>query len=215
MKFIRKHIPYYSTPFKAIDRLKLLCERISSTINEDSGSLPKWNNGLVTLSLFGRGKKKTTPTANVREIEQELLSIINDINGDDCPKLYRAQFIIVFDELDKITKAASKSLNRDESNDKESTPDFDATLDGFTDAMAFEERKQNVLRLLANMKLFISSVKAKCVFISGHELFDASMADLSDREFAINSIFNGVLNVSSFLTPEKGEMDVRDRKSVV
>ena len=208
MKFIRKHIPYYSTPFKAIDRLKLLCERISSTINEDSGSLPKWNNGLVTLSLFGRGKKKTTPTANVREIEQELLSIINDINGDDCPKLYRAQFIIVFDELDKITKAASKSLNRDESNDKESTPDFDATLDGFTDAMAFEERKQNVLRLLANMKLFISSVKAKCVFISGHELFDASMADLSDREYAINSIFNGVLNVSSFLTPEKGEMDV-------
>lgn len=208
LKAVRKHIPYYSTPFKAIERLKLLCERINSTVVEDSGSMPQYNKGLVTLSLFGRGKNKTTPMANVREIEQELLSIINDINGSDCPGLYKAQFIIVFDELDKITKAASKSLKKDEINDKGSTPDFDTTLDGFTDAMAFEERKQNVLRLLANMKLFISSVKAKCVFISGHELFDASMADLSDREFAINSIFNGVLNVSSFLTPEKGETDV-------
>ena len=65
-----------------------------------------------------------------------------------------------------------------------------------------------MLRLLANMKLFIASVKAKCVFISGHELFDASLADLSDREFAISSIFNGVLNVSSFLSPEREQSDV-------
>lgn len=208
LKTVRKHIPYYSTPFKAIERLKLLCERINSTVIEDLGTMPQYNKGLVTLSLFGKGKNRTTPMANVREIEQELLSIINDINGNSCPNLYKAQFIIVFDELDKITKAVNKSWPKDENVEKGSTPDFDTTLDGFTDAMAFEERKQNVLRLLANMKLFISSVKAKCVFISGHELFDASMADLSDREFAINSIFNGVLNVSSFLTPEKGETDV-------
>ena len=74
--------------------------------------------------------------------------------------------------------------------------------------MEYEERKKNILHLLSNMKLFITSVKAKCVFISGHELFDASLADLSDREFAISSVFNGVLNVDSFLSPEREQNDV-------
>lgn len=208
LKAIRKLIPYYSTPFKALDRLKLLCDRINSTLHEETGAHPRYNSSFFTISVLGEGKNKTTPMANVREIEQELLSIINNINGEDCPKPYRAQFVIVFDELDKITKAKNKETVNKEEKDKESTPDFDTSVDGFTDAMAYEERKQNVLRLLANMKLFISTVSAKCVFISGHELFDASMADLSDREFAINSIFNGVLNVSSFLSPEKGETDV-------
>lgn len=207
-RIIRKHLPYFSVPYNSLERLSYLCERIKSNINESSGSVPRYSSSFLTLSLFNKSKNKTTPMANVREIEQELLSIINEINGDDCPWLYRAQFIIVFDELDKITKAASRVLTKEEKQDREGTPDFDTTVNGFTDAMAYEERKQNVLRLLANMKLFISSVNAKCVFISGHELFDASMADLSDREFAINSIFNGVLNVSSFLSPERGETDI-------
>ena len=204
---IRKRVPYFSVPFQSLDRLSLLCERIKSTINEETGAHPRYNSSFFTVSVLGEGKNKMTPMANVREIEQELLSIINGINGEDCPKSYQAQFVIVFDELDKITNAASKG-SAGEEREKEGTPDFDTTVDGFTDAMAYEERKQNVLRLLANMKLFISTVKAKCVFISGHELFDASMADLSDREFAINSIFNGVLNVCSFLSPERGETDV-------
>lgn len=207
-KSIRKLIPYYSTPFKALDNLKLLCDRIDSTIHEETGAHPRYNSSFFTISVLGEGKNKITPMANVREIEQELLSIINSINGEDCPKPYRAQFVIVFDELDKITKAANKETGNKEDNGKDRTPDFDTSVDGFTDAMAYEERKQNVLRLLANMKLFISTVNAKCIFISGHELFDASMADLSDREFAINSIFNGVLNVSSFLSPEGGEKDI-------
>ena len=207
-KSIRKLIPYYSTPFKALDNLKLLCERIDSTLHEETGALPRYNSSFFTISVLGEGKNKITPMANVREIEQELLSIINSINGEDCPKPYRAQFVIVFDELDKITKAVNKEPGKKDDNERDKTPDFDTSVDGFTDAMAYEERKQNVLRLLANMKLFISTVNAKCIFISGHELFDASMADLSDREFAINSIFNGVLNVSSFLSPEGGEKDI-------
>lgn len=208
LKVFRNLIPYYSTPYKALDKLKLLCDRINSTLHEETGAHPRYNSSFFTISVLGEGKNKITPMANVREIEQELLSIINSINGENCPKLYRAQFVIVFDELDKITKAVNKETGNKNDNEKDRTPDFDTSVDGFTDAMAYEERKQNVLRLLANMKLFISTVNAKCIFISGHELFDASMADLSDREFAINSIFNGVLNVSSFLSPEGGEKDI-------
>lgn len=207
-KALRKHAYFISVPFNSLQRLDTLSERIASTVNVETGSHPQYNSSILNLSFGNKGKSMSTPKATVRELEQELLGIINDINGDDCPLDYRAQFILVFDELDKITKQAQKSAGQGQIDKIETSPEFDSSVKGFTDDMAYEERKQNVLRLLANMKLFIASVKAKCVFISGHELFDASLADLSDREFAISSIFNGVLNVSSFLSPEREQSDV-------
>lgn len=213
LKAIRKHAYFVSLPFNSLSRLDVLCDRISATVNVEEGAHPQYSSSFFNFSFGKEGKSKTVSKATVRELEQELLGIINDINGEDCPRDYRAQFILVFDELDKITKAAQK---RDQAQvmDDESIPEFDTSMKGFTDDMAYEERKQNVLRLLANMKLFIASVKAKCVFISGHELFDASLADLSDREFAISSIFNGVLNVSSFLSPEREQSDVSSMTEV-
>ena len=210
-KWIRKHIPKYSVPYESIERLNILCDRISSTISEEKGINKRYSNKFFSFPFYSN-RKRFMPMANVREIEQELLAIINNINSKNCPKEYQAQFIIVFDELDKITKASDKMHNG--GTEGTNLPDFETSVKGFTDTMAYEERKQNVLRLLANMKLFIASVKAKCVFISGHELFDASLADLSDREFAVSSIFNGVLNVSSFLSPEREETDVSSMTEV-
>lgn len=214
LKAIRKHAYFISVPFDALRRLDVLCDRIAATVNVEEGSHPQYSSSFFNFSFGKEGRSKTLAKATVRELEQELLGIMNEINGDDCPRDYRAQFIIVFDELDKITKAAQKRERVNSVDENETNPEFDTSVKGFTDAMAYEERKQNVLRLLANMKLFIASVKAKCVFISGHELFDASLADLSDREFAISSIFNGVLNVSSFLSPEREQSDVSSMTEV-
>ena len=214
LKSLRKKIPYFSTPYNSLDRLDALCERVSSSLNEEKGTHPQYSSNFFNFSFGKAGKSKSTPIATVRELEQELMGIVNNINGTECPYEYCAQFIIVFDELDKIANARKKSDIELVENDEETTPAFETSVRGFTDAMAYEERKQKVLRLLANMKLFITSVKAKCVFISGHELFDASLADLSDREFAISSIFNGVLNVSSFLSPEREESDVSSMTEV-
>lgn len=213
-KGIRKHAYYVSLPFNTLQRLDVLCDRIASTVNIEEGSHPQYSSSFFNFSFGKEGKTKTTPKATVRELEQELLGILNDINGKNCPRDYRAQFILVFDELDKITKGARQNNQVQPPTGDETNPEFESSVKGFTDAMAYEERKQNVLRLLANMKLFIASVKAKCVFISGHELFDASLADLSDREFAISSIFNGVLNVSSFLSPEREQSDVSSMTEV-
>lgn len=211
---ISKHAYFVSLPFNSLRRLDMLCDRIASTLNVEEGSHPQYSSSFFNFSFGKEGKIKTMPKATVRELEQELLSILNDINGDNCPSSYRVQFILVFDELDKITKASPQSNRTQTEGNDETMPEFDTSVKGFSDAMAYEERKQNVLRLLANMKLFIASVKAKCVFISGHELFDASLADLSDREFAISSIFNGVLNVSSFLSPEREQSDVSSMTEV-
>lgn len=214
LKAIRKKTPYFSVPYKSLDRLEALCERVSSSLNEEKGIHPQYSSSFLNFSFGKAGKSKSTPIATVRELEQELMEIINNINGVDCPNKYCAQFIIIFDELDKIASNHKKGSIEPDGSGEEITPSFDTSVKGFTEAMPYEERKQNVLRLLANMKLFITSVKAKCVFISGHELFDASLADLSDREFAISSIFNGVLNVSSFLSPEHEESDVSSMTEV-
>lgn len=206
-KLICSKLPFISTPYKAIQRLNSLCDRINANVNEDTGTLPKVSNNWLTVSVLGRGKNKVYPIANVREIEQELQEIINSINDDTyCPRIFQIQFIIVFDEMDKVS--SSSDNNTQQENNAVETPEFDTSVEGFSGTMGYEARKRDILHLLANMKLFIATVRAKCVFISGHELYDASLADLSDREFAISSIFNGVLNVDSFLSPERDQNEV-------
>lgn len=201
-------LPFVSTPYKAINRLNSLSDRINANVNEDTGTLPKVSNNWLTISVLGRGKNKVYPIANVREIEQELQEIINSINDDNCcPRIFQIKFIIVFDELDKVSSSTDNNTQRQDNATVE-TPEFDASVEGFSGTMGYEARKRDILHLLANMKLFIATVRAKCVFISGHELYDASLADLSDREFAISSIFNGVLNVDSFLSPERDQNEV-------
>jgi len=53
------------------------------------------------------------------------------------------------------------------------------------------------------MKFFLSSAKAYFIFIAGRELYDGFLADVSDRDFTINSIFNGVINIDSFLVTSR------------
>ncbi|MCR4812741.1 MAG: ATP-binding protein [Bacteroidales bacterium] len=214
LKTLRKKIPYFSIPYNSLEKLDTLCERVASSMNEEKGTHPQYSSSFFNFSFGKAGKSKSTPIATVRELEQELMEIINDINGEDCPIGYQAQFIIVFDELDKIANVHKKGTLEPTEDENDTMPAYEASVKGFTESVPYEQRKQNVLRLLANMKLFITSVKAKCVFISGHELFDASLADLSDREFAISSIFNGVLNVTSFLSPEREEADVSSMTEV-
>lgn len=115
------------------------------------------------------------------------------------------RFIIVFDELDKI-EPESKNL---ETEDKvNNIPEFELSVSGFSEGARTRSRKQNILRTLANMKYFLSSAQAKFIFIAGRELFDAFLADMSDREFSISSVFNGVINVNSFLKSASSQKDI-------
>lgn len=196
-------IPYYSTPARALHRLDILTERLNTITGEETNVSPTANTSVFTVSLFNRRRQKTTPIADIREIETELSEIMNMINSEKCVKGYQANFIVIFDEMDKIDPAMMgqpKSMEM---------PEFTDSVKGFPDGMDSRERRRNVLKLLANIKLFVSTARAKFVFISGRELYDAFLADLSDRDFAISSIFSGVINVNSFLTPEGGETDVR------
>lgn len=173
--------------------LKHLTDRIDTTINENTGPNANYNSQTSLIGIsFSRKRSKTYSLANVREIESELIQILERINNISFSS--KPQFIIVFDELDKI----DPEYNYDASSTKDSIPEYDNSSNGFPNSMVSRKRKHNVLRLLGNMKLFVSSAKAKFIFISGRELYDAYLADLSDREFAISSIFNGAIYVDSF-----------------
>lgn len=197
---LKKSILNCFVPWKTLRRLDNLNERIISTTDEESGGGTSIDKNVLTITLFNQRKKRFTPIADVREIETELANIINSIND---LRLYRAQFFIIFDEMDKIDPSMTDIGNN------MTLPEFTDGVKGFPGGLDSRERRHNVLRLLANIKLFITTAKAKFVFISGRELYDAYLADLSDREFAISSIFSGVMNVDSFLTPERGQTDVR------
>lgn len=196
-------IPYYSVPLRAIRRLDILTERLNTITGEETGMAPSAQTSVFTISLFNRKRQKTRPIADIREIETELADIINLINSDKCPKEYRARFIVVFDEMDKIDPAMIEKTGGSD------IPEYTDAVNGFPSGLESRERRHNVLKLLANIKLFVSTARAKFVFISGRELYDAYLADLSDRDFAISSMFTGVINVDSFLTPEGGQTDVR------
>lgn len=197
--FIRRIIYYINGVGRKLSDLERLIDRIDASVNEDKGPA-----GVISTSILGvninRKRNKVFPRASIREIESELLTILN---GIDRPFLLKPRFIIVFDELDKIDPETNYATSP-----SENLPEFRNNTSGFPEGATSRKRKQNVLNLLANMKLFVSSSNTKFIFISGRELYDAFLADLSDREFAISSIFNGVLYVDSFLSSDKNIRDV-------
>lgn len=181
-------------------RLDKLNDRIHTVIDEENTPVAETTQGIINISL-GKRTKKTSPIAGVREIESELVDIL--CHFDRIISMYTLQFVIVFDELDKI----DPDMTNKEPEDELFTT-FEGTSNGFAGDAGSRKRKDNVLRLLANMKHFISTARAKFIFISGRELYDAYLAGLSDREFAISSVFGGAIYVDSFLTSNRTQMSV-------
>lgn len=153
----------------------------------------------IAKAVAAYEKRRTYDVAKVREIEQELIDILHCIERTkyNCPS-----FIFVFDELDKVDLNSLR-----DSVDNTQATEFSHEKN-FPGGGTTRRRKQNVLHLLAGMKLFVSTAKAKFIFISGRELYDAYLADLSDREFAVSSIFSGVIYVDSFCVNERKWKDV-------
>ncbi len=173
--------------------------RIASSINEDEGPSGGFGTSILGISINNK-RRRNYPLANAREIEIELSNILNRVDElKNSPK-----FIIVFDELDKIDPLSNHDLKKE----SDGVPEFEHVGSGFPGGATSRKRKQNLLKLLANMKYFISTAKAKFIFIAGRELYDAFLADVSDREFSIGSIFNNVIYVDSFLDSKHDHKDI-------
>ncbi len=190
---------FSSSQMKILNRLRLLNQRLDAqlTIDERYGSKVDYGPSFLRA---GFKKKRVYSIANVREIEQELIDVMDNISKG-MNILPKPSIVFIFDELDKVDSNSLSGISG------ESQAEF-SNEKNFPGGGTTRKRKQNVLHLLANMKLFVSTAKAKFIFISGRELYDAYLADLSDREFAVSSIFSGVIYVDSFCVNEHKGKDV-------
>lgn len=186
------HFLPFSTFGSILGQLHHLCERCVATVSEDYSTTIQ----NIPINPF---RKKNFQIASVREIEQSLISIFENIQNLRFIKL---RFIIIFDELDKVDM---KNVDVDNENEE---PAYNLSSSGFSGTMNSRKRKEALMRTLADMKYFLSTVKAKFIFIAGRELYDAYLTDVSDREFSISSVFDGVINVNSFLKPSSSSKNI-------
>ncbi len=176
-----------------LKRLRNLNENIGAQIIHDQKRGVETSGLNAVFNIFTR-KVKTTPIAGVREIENELIDILKEI--DQIPSIStRPEFIFIFDELDKIE--ANYNVNIIEREQEELT-NFNKGEEGYFSTESIRKRQEAIARILGNLKLFFNTAKAKFIFIAGREMYDAALADISDRESFISSIFHEIIYVDSF-----------------
>lgn len=171
-------------------KIEQLCNRLNATVSNDSNL-----NLNVHYASFGSKQKQVFSPASIQEIEFELISIFDRMHNYFSKKEERKKIIIIFDELDKVD-----TNQRNNSKEDDDFPEFEKLSDRPEHHVSSRVRAQKVLSIIAGMKYFLSTAKAYFIFIAGRELYEAFQSDMCDRDFSISSIFNGVLNVESFLT---------------
>ena len=170
-----------STHRKVLRQLEDLNMAITYNIESTQGNNVSYEGKEFKIG-HNRAKRYSRLVADEREIEKELIDILNNIQ--DIPMIMRSpDFVFVFDELDKVQSES-------EQKNKTTLYSVDNT----------RQRQQTVLRLLANLKYFLSTAQAKFIFIAGREMYDIYLADVADRNNYLGSIFNDVIYVPSFLT---------------
>ncbi len=188
-------------------RLDFLNSRLDTMITQDRGL--SVSPEALNLSLFNVSSKTTQSyqIATPKEIEKELIGIFNDIdkyrNEDEEDKkphwwqktavsrFFRIihqvpEFVFILDELDKIEPEFITSRSPAEGEAHTATISRNV------------QRREAIDRLLSSLKSFLNEAKAKFIFIGGREMYDASLADIADRETFYGSIFHAVIYLNSF-----------------
>lgn len=196
---------YFVTHRRIMSRLKDLNNDITyGTERERSISVngPEVGERVGALGRVGAKIKRSRGVADAREIERELQNIFQDVRRIPV-FMGRPKLVIVFDELDKVEPG---DIGLENSN-----PETKAALFSID---AARERQSEILKILSNMKYFLSTSEAKFIFIAGREMYDIYLADVSDRNNYIGSIFSAVIEVPSFLTDHAERANKADMTSL-
>lgn len=159
----------------------------------------------LKLGLSFRGSKSLRyPIATARDIENDLIRIFDEL--DRIPKIFAPpEFTFVFDELDK--------MDPDFQKDEVETEQGYESL-SISEAERVRRKRELVSGIMASMKIFFTTAKAKFIFIAGREMYDASLADSSDRESYLGSIFHDIIYVSSLYKDPFDDHSHRIRKPI-
>ena len=172
-----------TTHKKVIRELKDLIDNIDSSVSINDSKSAGTKSTYIPF-YFGRGKRKNYPLATEREIETKLIHILALCERISSIRM-RPNLVFIFDELDKIEPTGTFS--------EDNTQSIDSYVTEGT-----RKRQETIGRILSNLKHFFNTAKAKFIFIAGREMYDASIADISDRDSLIGSLFHEVIYVNSF-----------------
>lgn len=175
-------------------RLKKLVNRCYSNVTKEKSSQTEAFLEALNTRISGPHEKETQyyPLATAKEIEHEFSEFLEKESKF-------TKFIFIFDELDKMEPAVVTTSYYE---DLES---FDKSKDDKSYLHQLRNRKQAVLNTIAGLKNFLTTAKSNFIFIAGREMFDASLADIADRQSSISSIFNYVFYLDSLLKEHIGE----------
>jgi len=170
----------------AYNCIKWLVERCHSVIFEEKQNFSEMGmQSLGTPFLTTHEKRnKEYPIASSKEIENELSRFL-----DLAAKEHGLEFIFIFDELDKVDPALSKSYLYDDADVGDSQKP-----DGFWQR-DLRNRKQAIINIIAGQKNFLTTANARFIFIAGHEMFDASMADIATNQTSDRRTFKTYYHV--------------------
>lgn len=184
IRFLPKRFLLVKTHYSSIKELNVLRRNIdASIVVEKGGGTSSFN-----TSFFSYLKKVSFQPLESKDITQRLIHILEDVSK--TPIFFtKVRFIIIFDELDKISPHYNSSIsNLEDEFDIESK-----------EVRYQVRRKERIGRILSSMKHFLNSAQAKFIFIAGREMYDAALAGISDRESSLDSIFNdNKIYVNSF-----------------
>lgn len=182
------------------EQLVTLCENLYDSVRKNTSNefgtrenLPDNSTRIKDLDL--RGRQVIRSMATSKEIEKELIYILDNIHAirKNNPGLNIPYFIFIIDELDKIEP---NYFFNPEYNEKYETPrERNTNIFGIN---KYRKRQEVIARLLANLKSFLNTAKAKFIFIGGREMYDAALADIADRDSFYSSIFHDIIYVNSF-----------------
>lgn len=179
--------------------LKELSEKTFSNVSEELESSKFFNIDFKGIKAFSEDsspkRSKSFPLANAKEIEYELRAFLKSVKND-------LDFIFIFDELDKV------DLVNNDTDIYQSLDSFEAAKKDTNLQNLLRYRKQAVMNVISGLKNFFTTANARFIFIAGREMFDASLADVSDKQSPLSSIFTYTFNIESFLKEEstyKGE----------
>lgn len=168
----------YSAAFLHLENLYKRCYATTSYENDGKGELT-FESVSTKIAYVGGRKTEVYPIASSKEIEFELISIIKKIKDEKGLK-----FVFVFDELDKI--------------DQHQTGPIELNIQQ-AQLNELRERKEAIQEIITGLKSFLTTAEASFIFIAGREMFEASLADIADRQSAISSVFTYVFYIESLL----------------
>lgn len=169
--YTRKFEPYRNIKIGKLYQLWVIYREIRKTKNNVNAKVLK-ESGLTLKGRFfniGQGVKKDYGLLTVIDLEERIAKWTTKLSDRKLLK-NDLQFIVTFDELDKL-----KMINND-------------------------DNVKDIVHLFSKMKTFLTNTHAKFIFISGNEMHQRYLDTYTDRSNMLISIIDREEQISSFLS---------------